>query len=214
MGVPKLDELMDELSEMITGYPDGLPSAMLHMLDDKGQLYAVALALESGAMVAPIARLVVAKQDPAVAVLAVEAKTATTRTSVRDETDPDKQRLLRGELRVSELPNSKQQQMLMIYGEDRIGNEATRLWMMEADSPGGPRRYAPLEHQITDVLHDRLRPMYLFRELMAERRMTEYQARKHARERATKELDRLGMVEQPTPVPTQSWWPGTSTRMH
>lgn len=213
MGTPRLAELMDELTEIITENPDALPAAMLHLLDDKGQLTAMALALGDGALVAPIARLVVAKQDPAVAVLAVEAKSATTRKSVREETDPDKQRLLRGELRVSELPVSKQQQMLMIYGEDRAGNEATRLWIMEK-LPGGRRRYAPFEQEIVDVLRDRLRPMYMFRELMAERRMSEYQARKHARERASRELDRLGMVEKPTPMPDQSWWPGTSTREH
>lgn len=213
MGVPKLDELMDELSEIITGYPEGLPSAMLHLLDDRGQLYAMALALESGAMVAPIARLVVAKQDPAVAVLAVEAKAAITKPTVREETDPDRQRLLRGEVGVSDLPVSKQQQMLMIYGEDRAGNEATRFWNMEK-LPGGQRRYTPFEMGIGDLLRDRLRPMYMFRELIAERRMTEYQARKHARERATKELDRLGLVEKPTPMPDQPWFPGTSTRMH
>jgi hypothetical protein len=208
-----LDELMDELSEMITGYPEGLPAAMLHLLDDVGQLTAMALALASGAMVAPIARLVVAKQDPAVAVLAVEAKSAITRKSVREETDLDKQRVLRGELRVSELPTGKQQQMLMIYGEDRTGNESTRLWNMEK-LPDGSRRYMPFEHEIVDVLRDRLRPMYMFRELMAERGMSEYQARKHARERATEELDRLGMVEQPSPVQDQSWWPGLGERLH
>jgi hypothetical protein len=213
MSAPKLDELMDELSEMITGSPEGLPAAMLHLLDDAGQMTAMALALGSGAMVAPIARLVVAKQDPAVAVLAVEAKSAITRKSVREETDLDKQRLLRGEVRVSELPSDKQQQMLMIYGEDRIGNESTRLWNMEK-LPDGRRRYTPFEHEIVDLLRDRLRPMYMFRELMAERRMSEYQARKHARERATNELDRLGMVEQPAPPADQSWWPGTGERLH
>jgi hypothetical protein len=197
MKVPSLDKLIADLSEMILGLPDGLPSATLHMVDDEGTMLVAHLATGSGAMVAPIARLMVARQDPAVAVLAVEAKAAITRPTVREEDDPDKQRLLRGELSVSGLPGEKRQQLLMIAGEDRAGNEAVRLWVAETPLlPGLRLRYKPFDVEIVDTLVSRMRPLYLFRELMATRRMTEYQARKMAREHATKELARMGVSEK------------------
>jgi hypothetical protein len=212
MNGPKLDELMDELSEIITESPERLPSAVLHLIDEQGRLTAMALALGDGTMVGPVAQLLVARQDPAAAVLAVEARAAITMPTVGKEHDLDKQRLLRGELRVSELPSGKQVHLLMIYGEDRIGHEAIRLWNLE-HGPDGREHPTPLKHEITELLSERFRPLYTFRELMAERRMTEYQARKHARERATRELERLGMVEQPALMPGQPWWPGPGTHV-
>ena len=196
MAVPTLEKLVEELSDLATTTPSGVPGSILHLINDKWEMAIVKLAVEMNSMVATIAQLVVAKQDPALAVFIAEAKTAKTRATVGEETDPDLQRLLRGEIRVSDLPRAKRQEMLILYGEDRRGNEAIRIWNTEPPSRHGERyKYTRLEGVETCHLASRLRPLYMYRELMATRHMTEYQARKHAREHATKELERMGMAE-------------------
>lgn len=196
MGVPTLAGLMDELTETIHTSPEGLPSAMLHLIDDEGSMHLMALTPENGAMVAGMARLVVAKQDAALAVLAVEAKSAITRPSVREEQDPDLKRLLRGHTSVGKLPPEKRRQLLMLYGEDRAGNDAFRIWQEVAPSGRGRRQYVPVTDEIAEALHSSLRPLYTFRALLVGSRLNEFQARKLARDRAVREMERLGMVAQ------------------
>jgi hypothetical protein len=65
--------------------------------------------------------------------------------------------------------------------------------------PGLPRRYRPMEHQIANIMHSRMRPLFAYREQMATPRLNEYQARKLAREQAGKALNQLGMTEQTLP---------------
>lgn len=196
MSVPTLAGLMDQLSDTILTSPEGIPSAMLHLIDDGGGMHLMALTSEDGSRVGGMARLVVAKQDPALAVLAVEAKAAITRPSVREEQDPDLRRLLRGHTSVGKLPTEKRRQMVMLYGEDRAGNEAFRVWQEVAPSGRGRRQYVPITDEIAEVLHSSLRPLYTFRALLVGSRLNEFQARKLARDRAVREMERLGMVAQ------------------
>jgi len=197
MSIQTLEELVDELSEEALSSPDGLPSAMLHLIDQKGEMTVAGLMPAAKEMLAYLVRLVVAKQDPVMAVLIVEAISAVTKQTAQEETDPDLRRVLRGEIRPSGLPLAKQKQMLMVYGEDRVGNEITRMWVADPPVPKGVRRnYKPWEQQVVQKLPSRLPSLYSFRELMVEKGLTEYRARTQAREHATKELARLGMIEQ------------------
>lgn len=199
MAVPTLNELMDELSETIIGYPDGIPSPALHMINDKGEMLVVMLAPTDSAMIAPMARLVVAKQDPAVAVLAVEGKATLTRPEPGDEDDDARRRRVLQELAAGRLKAEKREQILMIAGEDRAGNEATRLWLILPSMPGWRRRYKPYETEIVETLHSRMSPLFMFRDLMAGQGLSEYHARALARERATKEIAKMGMMEKTMP---------------
>jgi len=209
MSVPTVAELIEDLAAMIVADTDILPGPTLHLIDESGQMMVVHLNPVGEKNFSPVARLVVARQDPLVAVLAVMARTAITQKSVEEESDPEKKRLLRGEISIGQLPPDSREQMLMMYGEDRAGNQAVKMWRA-ADKilmPGMKKRFVPFETEVVEVMHSRMTPFYMFRELMAEKGLSEHQARKLAREQATKELARMGMREQQVMPPPSDQQP-------
>lgn len=209
MSLQELATRIESLADFCAHLPEGLPSTMLHMYDAKGQMYVVALRVDQHSMVAPMARLIIAKHDPVMAIVLAEIKMAVTRATVEQESDPDRQRLLRGDVSVSGMPADKRQDALLLTGEDMDGFSVTRIWVAHPPArAGGPPTYQPFASGDMDTLSSRMHPLFMFRDVMAKNpRLNTYRARTLAQDQAIKELARLGVREQHFPPPPNGWKP-------
>lgn len=112
--------------------------AMLHMADcafDEDEkpmtprgLIVAALAVGPGFVMAPIARLLIAKSEPSCAVLALPSWSARLPQGQTLETY--------GVSQVHDLPPDLVQDSLVVYGEDQAGMSTMRMYVIERDASG------------------------------------------------------------------------------
>ena len=110
------------------------------------------------------ARLAIAAAGPTHAVLVFEGYA----TQADPEKQPEKARLFANKvIRVSDLPPSERYDILMILGESRAGDQATRRYRITPAPPGGRRTFEPdpgWEQDGAVVAYDRFRPLFLSKE--------------------------------------------------
>lgn len=132
----QLTELMQAVLDVKLKDPDPDDSlAILHMADcqydneckplEKPATVFAALAVGPGAVIARLARLMVATCEPSCAVLALPSYTASLRDGQRLEDF--------GVTRVSDLPRDMVQDSLVVYGEDAEGHTEMHMYVIERD---------------------------------------------------------------------------------